>query len=75
MLAKDFAGQTISMYNVYRNHSVGRPFLKANYKRVLAAMEADGRITASPPADKRPKRKGEVTFGDGVMVTFAKLKS
>jgi three-Cys-motif partner protein len=74
MLAKDFSDQTISMYNVYRSHSVGRPFLKTNYKRVLAAMEADGRITASPPADKRPKRKGEVTFGDGVMVTFAKLK-
>lgn len=72
MLAEEFAGRTATMYNVYREHSVGRPFLKTNYKRVLAAMEADGRVEADPPADKRQKRKGEVTFADGVIVTFPK---
>ena len=74
MLSEEFAGRTETMYNVYREHSVGRPFLKTNYKRVLAAMEADGRIKANPPADKRQKRKGEVTFADGVTVTFPKKK-
>ena len=70
MLLKEFAGRTTTMYNVYRNHSVGRPFLKTNYKRVLAAMEAEGTVKAVPPAEKRPKRNGEVTFADGVEVTF-----
>jgi hypothetical protein len=74
MLSEEFAGETPTMYNVYREHSVGRPFLKKNYKRVLAAMEADGRVKAEPPADKRQKRKGEVTFADGVMVIFPKHK-
>jgi three-Cys-motif partner protein len=72
MLAKEFAGKTLTMYNIYRNHSVGRPFLKTNYKRVLAAMEAAGRIKADPPAEKRRKYKGEVTFGNEVTVTFRK---
>lgn len=70
MLAKEFAGKTLSMYKVYTSHSVGRPFLNANYKRVLAAMEAEGKVKAVPPAEKRPKRNGEVTFADDVEVTF-----
>src|SRR5208282_70488 len=74
MLSEEFAGQTLTMYNVYRNHSVGRPFLKRNYKRVLATMEADKKCSASPPAEKRQKRKGEVTFADEVLVTFPKHK-
>lgn len=75
MLAKDFAGKRMTMYNIYRSHSVGRPFLRTNYKRVLAAMEAEGRIKAVPPAEKRRKYKGEVTFADEVEVTFPTLKS
>jgi hypothetical protein len=72
MLSKEFAGHCYSMYDVYRLHSVGRPFLKRNYKRVLASMEAEGRISATPPAAKRQKRKGEVTFADAVIVRFPK---
>ena len=74
MLSEEFAGKTTTMYNVYSSHSVGRPFLKRNYKRVLAKMEADGKCVATPPAAERQKRNGEVTFADQVVVTFPKQK-
>jgi hypothetical protein len=47
-------------------------YIKRNYKQVLTKMEAAGKIKADPPAEKRQKRQGQVTFGDGVMVTFPK---
>lgn len=72
MLLEEFAGRKMKMREVYEAHNVGLPFIKKNYKQVLRKMEAGGRITADPPAVKRRKNKGEVTFGDDVVVTFPK---
>ncbi len=72
MLLDEFNGQTLTMQSVYEQHSVGRPFLKRNYKRALATMEAAKKISATPTAEKRQKRKGEVTFADNVWVSFPK---
>jgi three-Cys-motif partner protein len=74
MLLREFAGETLTMQDIYMAHNVGKRFIKRNYKRVLAAMEAAGKITASPPADKRPTRKGESTFADKVLVRFPKRR-
>jgi len=70
LLLTHFAGQTLSMYQVYELHNVGRRFIKSNYKRALTRLEANGKITAEPPATSRPKRLGEVSFADNVIVTF-----
>jgi three-Cys-motif partner protein len=70
MLSAEFAGATLTMKEIYMRHSVGRPYVKRNYKHALAAMEAEGKIRATPPADQRPKRKGEATFADSVVVLF-----
>jgi three-Cys-motif partner protein len=70
MLLSQFAGQTLTMRSVYRQHHVGRRFVKSNYKEVLRCLEAEGRITTDPPAQDRPNRKGQVTFADRVEVTF-----
>jgi three-Cys-motif partner protein len=70
MLVLEFAGQRLTMYQIYERHSVGRPFIKTNYKKALARMEVAGKIKAEPPSAKRQKRKGEVTFADGVIVIF-----
>jgi three-Cys-motif partner protein len=75
MLLTQFAGQRLTMYEVYERHSVGRPFIKTNYKKVLTNMEATSKITANPPAKDRRKIKGEVTFGDDVVVIFPKGNS
>ncbi len=74
MLLHEFAGETLSMREIYEHHNVGRPFVEANYKRVLASMEARGKIRAIPEMDKRPKKAGEVTFAGHVQVTFPKME-
>jgi three-Cys-motif partner protein len=70
LLLKDFAGQRLTMEAVYMKHCVGKPYVRANYKKALRNLEAAGKIKAAPPADKRPKRNGEVTFADSVVVTL-----
>ena len=70
-LMKAFRGQTLTMLEVFETHSVGTKYVLRNYKAALAQLEAAGKIISNPPASKRPHRKGEVTFGDRVVVTFS----
>ncbi|MBD2502115.1 three-Cys-motif partner protein TcmP [Anabaena azotica] len=70
MLLDTFAGQTITMQEIYMQHNVGRSYISKNYKAALNSLEAKGKIKAEPPANKRQKRKGEITFADSVKVTF-----
>jgi three-Cys-motif partner protein len=70
MLLTFFAGKTLKMVEVYQQHQVGTPFVKSNYKAVLANLEALGKITAMPKADERRRSKGRPTFADDVVVTF-----
>jgi hypothetical protein len=69
-LLKDFCGRSLSLKALYEEHSVGRPYLLKNYRDVLRRMEHEGKITADPPANRRRKMNGEVTFNEKVMVTF-----
>jgi three-Cys-motif partner protein len=62
MLVNDFAGQTLTMGQVYEQHNVDRPYIKRNYKDALMKLEVDGRIKVAP------HRKG--SFADHVLVTF-----
>ena len=76
MLLMDFAGKRRTMKQIYEQHNIGKPYIPANYKDVLAKLELDGKIRANPPAEERPKRKDKVTqrdkvtFADHVAVTF-----
>jgi len=69
-LLKEFEGEKLTMRDIYLRHSVGTPFISSNYKRALAILEFEQKVKAVPAASDRPKRKGEITFGDQVMVTF-----
>jgi three-Cys-motif partner protein len=71
MLLIEYAGKSLTMREIYEKHNIGRRFIESNYKKVLAKMEANGEIEANPPMNERPKRKGEATFGNGVMVKFS----
>jgi three-Cys-motif partner protein len=66
MLLREFAGQILSMRQIYEQHNVDRPYVSRNYKQVLMKMEEDAKITASK------HRKN--TFGNSVQVTFPRLK-
>jgi len=65
-----FTGRTLSMSAIYRNHHVGTPYVEKNYKAALLNLEAQGKISANPPAEKRRMMKGKRTFGNNVMVHF-----
>jgi len=67
MLLKSFAGQTISMFDIYQKHNVDTPYVKSNYKEALKALEENGRIVAQKP-DGKVRRKG--TFADNVLAIF-----
>ncbi|MBK8168548.1 MAG: three-Cys-motif partner protein TcmP [bacterium] len=66
MLLKDFAGKTLTMSDIYQQHNIDRPYIKKNYKQVLAQLENQGSIETGP------HRKG--TFGDSVVVAFKPSK-
>lgn len=70
MLLHKFAGKNMAMIEIYNQHHVGRPYIKANYKSVLAKLENEGKIRANPPTDRRKKLKGKLTFADTVHVMF-----
>ena len=70
MLLAEYSGRTLTMNNIYVQHNVGRRYIKSNYKSALIKLEEAGKIVADPPVQRRPKRKGEVTFADWVRVTF-----
>jgi three-Cys-motif partner protein len=66
MLLDEFAGQTMTMLQVYERHDVGKRYLETNYKEALKKLESQGKITVEPPSSKRKPN----TMGDKVTITF-----
>ncbi len=69
MLLHDYAGQSVAMVEIYRQHSVGRPFLKKNYKAVLGNLADKDIIGVSNPKGGT-RRRG--TFADHICAVFPK---
>ena len=65
-LLETFAGQTLSVGQIYERHNVGTTFIKRNYKRVLIEMETAGQITCDPDLNSRKPN----TIADRVLVSF-----
>lgn len=70
MLMEEFVGKTVTMKEIYDQHHVGKPYIERNYKAALNSLESQGKIAAEPPAKKRRKNKGEITFAGHIKVTF-----
>ncbi len=75
MLMREFAGRRLTLKQLYEQHSVGRRFILRNYRDVVRILEANGRVTLTPPAAKRQKRKGEVTVAEHVAIDFPQGRS
>lgn len=43
-LPRLFAGQRLRFQELFRRHSVGRPYEKRHYQQVLLRLEAQGRV-------------------------------
>jgi three-Cys-motif partner protein len=69
MLLREYTGRTVSFGELYKEHSVGRPYVDSNYKAVLKQMEKKDKLTASKPGGAK-RRKW--TFANDVLITFAK---
>ncbi len=67
MLKEKYAGQALTLKQIYEEHSVGTPFILPNYKKVLSYMWETGEIKANRVGGK-PIPPGK--FPDDVMVTF-----
>lgn len=59
-----YSRQTISMKEIYEDHSVDTPYIKRNYKDALIQLEQEDRIKATPSS----RKKG--TFADHVLARF-----
>jgi hypothetical protein len=64
------AGKSMTVKDVYERYTVDTPYLLQHVQRALRELEAEGKVTIDIPADKRPKRKGEVTLAEQRIVTF-----
>ena len=74
MLLLDFAGQTLTMKEVFDTHNIGKRFIESNYKDALKQLELEGKVDTDPPAENRRKYKGQVTFANHVKATFPKRR-
>lgn len=70
MLLERFAGRTMTFDQIFDGHHVNTPFVRSNYRDVLAAMEADGVVRVERPPGAHKMRKGKPVFGKKTTVTF-----
>ena len=71
-LARKFAGRTIVVRDVIREHFTTARYLERNYKDALRLLEASNRLVANRPATTRRVVRGVVSFPDDLVVTFAR---
>ena len=69
-LLEQFAGQTLTMKEIYDRHQVDTPYISSNYKDALNKLEDKNLIVCDPPASNRRFQSGKRTFADHVKVTF-----
>lgn len=63
MLLEEYAGQAVTMRQIYEQHSVDRPYLATNYKVVLRKLEDEGQIATRG-------RKSNRGFADNLVAVF-----
>ncbi len=63
MLLDSFSGRSVTMANIYKEHSIDTPYIKRNYKEVLKVMEEAGSINTTG-------RKSVRGFADSIVVDF-----
>ncbi|HNB72192.1 MAG TPA: hypothetical protein PLS70_13820 [Acidobacteriota bacterium] len=70
-LLKRFAGQTLTVEQIFNTHNIlSNRFILKNYRDILKKLEEEGKVIADPPAERRRKRKGEVTLADQTKIIF-----
>lgn len=66
ILLHEYAGKKITMLEIYQRHSIGKRFIKKNYKDILLKLENEKKIKTIPPIEDRRKD----TFADSIIIQF-----
>lgn len=69
-----YAGNALTVGQIYDMHNPGSPYVLSNYKVALRRLEQQGRIKARPPAEVRPMRKGVITLANDTVITFPRIR-
>jgi three-Cys-motif partner protein len=67
LLATEFAGKRISFKDLYKQHSVGRPFTRRHYRLALGDLLKGRQLAAYAPTGERRLKK---TIKDAIIVEF-----
>jgi three-Cys-motif partner protein len=72
ILLEDYAGKSITVKALYEEHSVGRRYIKKNYRAVLMKMFESEKIKAHRPQKKTKCGNGwrKGSFPEDIVVTF-----
>ena len=65
-----FAGRTLTLAEVFRQHSHGTNFVERNYREALLHLEAQGKIAVEPLATVRGTRSGKQVWGANTKASF-----
>lgn len=69
MLLGEYAGQTITFEDLYREHNVGRRYIERNYRDALLELEEEGNVTVEMDS-KRKTNKGKLTLPPHARIVF-----
>lgn len=69
-LLRAFAGRTMTLTEVWREHAHGTNYVERDYRNALLHLEAEGKILVDPPADRRGTRDGRLVWGSSTKATF-----
>lgn len=70
VLIRSCSGMSLAVSQVYERCTVDTPYTLANVQDALRALEEEQRVSIDPPAEIRPKRRGQVTLAENKVVTF-----
>ncbi len=66
-LLKEYARKTISVEDLYKEHSIGKRYIESNYKEIFKKMLKENKIKISRPGGKKIRRD---TMPGDVNITF-----
>ncbi len=69
-LCATFQGQTVTLAEVFLQHSAKNNLLLTHYRETALRLEEERRILVNPAADKRPMMKGGRTMARTTRITF-----
>ncbi|MBX0291942.1 three-Cys-motif partner protein TcmP [Hymenobacter sp. HSC-4F20] len=70
-----FAGKELTYPDLHNQHQFTTKYLEKDYRKAVLLLEEQGLITVTPSRPLRPKRLGQPTLGERVLIKFPNLAS